>query len=173
MKNQDMRDRLICGRPSLTLGVSRGCSPGKLSTSGRRRILLAFVLAAACLAAGPWSRAMGEEISQPVPAARPASAPTIVVNSPKTTGPITGPVRIEVIFVPAGNVPIDASSFKVSYGMFGIDITDRVKRYATVTDRGITADLPSMPKGRHTFEIQISDAQKRSAHIQVRCEVAR
>src|SRR5262249_50549171 len=99
-------------------------------------------------------------------------APAIVVNSPRTSSPITGPVRIDVAFVPAANVPIDPASLKVSYGMFGIDITDRVRHYATVTAEGITADLPAMPKGRHTFEIQISDVLKRSARVRVRCEVA-
>lgn len=99
-------------------------------------------------------------------------APSIVVLSPETAAPISGPVRIEVTFVPAGNVPIDPASVKVSYGAFGIDITERVRHYAKIDERGIIAELPSMPKGKHTFDIRISDVLKRSSHIRVRCEVA-
>ena len=99
-------------------------------------------------------------------------APSIVVLSPETAAPISGPVRIEVTFVPAGNVPIDPASVKVSYGAFGIDITERVRHYAKIDERGIVAELPSMPKGKHTFDIRISDVLKRSSHIRVKCEVA-
>jgi hypothetical protein len=134
----------------------------------RRGLLLSI----ACIALVPRVRAAAEEQQPSVSDMEHALAPAIIVNSPRTSSPITGPVRIDVEFVPAGKVPIDPGSFKVSYGMLGIDITDRVRRYATVTAQGIMADLPSLPKGRHTFEIQISDVLKRSAHIRLRCEVA-
>ena len=130
-----------------------------------------FLLALACAAITTFTHA-GEAQEAGIEATKGGLAPLIVVHSPETSAPISGPVRIEVTFVPAGNVPIDPASIKVSYGVLGIDITERVRRYATISAQGITAELPSMPKGKHTFEIRISDVQKRSSHIRVRCEVA-
>jgi hypothetical protein len=105
------------------------------------------------------------------PKAGPGS-PEIVVRSPDMAAPIKGPVRIDVGFVPAPDAAIDLASFKVSYGMLGIDVTERVKKYATLTAQGVSADLPSMPKGKHNFELQIADTLKRSTRKRVRCEVA-
>jgi hypothetical protein len=98
-------------------------------------------------------------------------APEIIVKSPSLDSPIKGPVNIDVEFVPGGDAPIDLSSFKVTYGFLGIDVTDRVKRYATITTNGVKADLPAMPKGQHNFELQISDTFKRMARKRMRCEV--
>jgi hypothetical protein len=92
-------------------------------------------------------------------------APQILVRSPDTVNPITGPIKIDVAFIPSGNATIDADSFRVRYGILGIDVTDRVKRYAAVTEAGVRADLPSMPKGKHSFELQIADSlNAREAH---------
>jgi hypothetical protein len=120
---------------------------------------------------GPSGRRAEEDYWGARPKAGPGS-PEIVVRSPNMAAPIKGPVKIDVAFVPAPDATIDLASFKVTYGILGIDVTERVKRYATITAQGVLADLPSMPKGKHSFELQIADNLKRSTRQRVRCEVA-
>lgn len=120
---------------------------------------------------GPSGRSAEEDYWGARPKAGPGS-PEIVVRSPDTNTPIKGPVRIDVGFVPAPDATIDPSSFKVSYGILGIDVTERVKKYATLSATGVSADLPSMPKGKHSFELSIADTLKRSTRKRVKCEVA-
>jgi hypothetical protein len=141
-------------------------------TARTARVDRRFFLAALACAAIATSTHVAVAKEAAADASNDGLAPSIVIHSPETSAPISGPVRIEVTFVPAGNVPIDPASVKVSYGAFGIDITDRVRHYAKIDERGIIAELPSMPKGKHTFDIRISDVLKRSSHIRVKCEVA-
>lgn len=104
------------------------------------------------------------------PKAGPGS-PEILVRSPNTDTPIKGPVRIDVAFVAAPGAKIDLTTFKVSYGILGIDVTERVKKHATLNAEGVRADLPAMPKGKHNFELEIADTLQRTARKRVRCEV--
>lgn len=120
---------------------------------------------------GPSGKSAEDEYWSAMPKAGPGS-PDIVVKSPSMDSPIKGPVKIDVAFVPSPDAAIDLSSFKVSYGILGIDVTDRVKKYAQISDKGVKADLPSMPKGKHSFELQIADTLQRSTRKRVKCEVA-
>src|SRR5262245_54870385 len=74
-----------------------------IANSRRRAVLLALV-------AGAFT--MCSEVGTAHEAAR---GPAIVVKSPQTSAPISGPVKIEVAFVSSDAAPIDPDSFRVTY----------------------------------------------------------
>jgi hypothetical protein len=119
---------------------------------------------------GSNGRTAEDEYWSLVPKAGPGS-PQIVVRSPDIANVIRGPVKLDVQFIAAGGSQIDLASFKVKYGMLAIDVTERVKRHATLTPGGITAELSSLPNGKHSFELQIGDSLQRISRQRIRCEV--
>ncbi len=82
--------------------------------------------------------------------------PIIIIKGPKNGATYALPLKIEVEFVPQPDAEIDLSSLKVLYiKIFNIDITERVKPYAT--EKGILIPEAKIPKGNHKITIRIAD----------------
>jgi hypothetical protein len=87
----------------------------------------------------------------------PDTGPLIEVLKPSSGSPISVPLEISVKFVPRGGAPVDLTSLKVTLmKLFGIDITDRVRPYATPA--GIQIPDAKLPSGEHTVRITVADA---------------
>jgi len=87
----------------------------------------------------------------------PDTGPLIEVLKPGSGSPISVPLEISVKFVPRGGAPVDLTSLKVTLmKLFGIDITDRVRPYASPA--GIQIPDAKLPSGEHTVRITVADA---------------
>ena len=72
-------------------------------------------------------------------------------------GKVASPVAIEVRFKPATGKIIDSNSFKLYYGAFKIDVTDRLLKSARVTANGFSIDKVDIPAGSHRLVMRVSD----------------
>ena len=85
--------------------------------------------------------------------------PVITFNKPTYGSEIAKPVSIDISF---GQrlAPVDLSSLRVTYLKFiPIDITDRVRDYASA--RGIKIDNADLPAGSHKVRFSIKDSEDR------------
>jgi hypothetical protein len=102
------------------------------------------------------SDAPAEERALSVLDTKEKKGPIIIVKSPKNGETYALPLKIEMEFVPQPDAEIDLSSLKVLYiKIFNIDITERVKPYAT--EKGILIPEAKIPKGNHKITIRIAD----------------
>ncbi|MCA3241644.1 MAG: hypothetical protein ING89_10130 [Rubrivivax sp.] len=99
-------------------------------------------------------------------------APGITVLSPSAPGkPVTAPLRIEVSFQPAAGAKIVPSSFRVLYGLLKIDLTDRLRQHATVTETGVVVDGAKVPDGQHRMFLQVADDKGNTTEQELRFRV--
>jgi hypothetical protein len=106
-----------------------------------------------------------------VPIPKPNS-PAIKVVSPVVAGtPVTAPLRLEVAFTPSPGARIVPSSFRVLYGLLKIDLTDRMRRHATVTETGVVVDRANVPDGQHRLFLQVADDNGNTAEQELRIRV--
>jgi hypothetical protein len=110
--------------------------------------------AAASFAAG--GMMSPRSVSQP-------GAPQIELVTPDTSKAISAPTNIELRFV--GNPPSEPKpdTFRILYGAFRIDITQRLLGVAKVTKEGIKVRDAVLPKGRHQLSLTISDSMGRQS----------
>ena len=140
----------------------------------------AFVLSWAHATAQPVWLVSPEETEAsaraPAPAFTPRSvpareAPQIELLSPQLPGPVNTPTPIELRF----NSPVGASirpdTFKVLYGGFQIDITNRITKVASITDKGIQVPQAALPKGKHKLTLSIEDREARTGVRVVEFEI--
>ena len=100
------------------------------------------------------------------------NAPGIRVISPAATGTaVAAPLRLEVAFTPTPGTRIVPSSFRVLYGLLKIDLTDRLRRHATVTESGVVVDRAVVPDGQHRLILQVADDQGNTAEQELRIRV--
>lgn len=100
------------------------------------------------------------------------AGPKIVVVDPGADKDIASPLRIEVRFVALADAAVDVGTLKVIYvKLFDIDITDRVKPYASVN--GILLEDADLPAGSHTIEIELKDSKGRETVERLEFTVAR
>jgi hypothetical protein len=99
-------------------------------------------------------------------------APAIKVVSPASAGtPVAAPLRIEVAFQPAAGARIVPSTFRVLYGLLKIDLTDRLRPHATVTESGVVVDGAKVPDGQHRLFIQVADDKGNTTEQELRFRV--
>lgn len=72
-------------------------------------------------------------------------------------GKVATPVAIEVRFKAPSGKTIDTSSFKLYYGAFKIDVTDRLLKTVKVSPNGFALDTVDIPKGSHRLVMKIND----------------
>jgi hypothetical protein len=91
-------------------------------------------------------------------------APQIELLSPDTSKAISAPTNIDLRFV--GNPPAEPNpdTFRILYGAFRLDITQRLLGVAKVTKEGIAVRGAVLPKGRHQLSLMISDSMGRQTH---------
>lgn len=90
-------------------------------------------------------------------------APHIEVLAPDTQGSVTPPFDIRVKFVAENGAQIVTDSFKVLYGMFGLDITQRVMQAARYENNVLRIEKANIPAGKHRLTLKIMDNQQREA----------
>ncbi len=95
------------------------------------------------------------------------NAPKIVIDFPPLSTGVISPTNIQVKFKAAGDASIVADLLKVLYGFFSLDITDRIKKHATISSSGLIANNVELPKGEHTITIRIKDTKDREAEKDV------
>ena len=93
--------------------------------------------------------------------------PTITVVKPSSVGTLKSPVDIVVDFIPLDNSPIDFSTLHVTYGWFGLDVTERLLQNAKRDKNRISATGAQLPEGSHKFHVSITDAQGRSTESDI------
>ncbi len=115
-------------------------------------VLVTEAEAAASIAAG--GMMSPRIVSQP-------GAPQIELLTPDTSKAISAPTNIELRFV--GNPPSEPKpdTFRILYGAFRLDITQRLLGVAKVTKDGIKVRDAVLPKGRHQLSLMISDSMGR------------
>ena len=100
------------------------------------------------------------------------NAPSIRVLSPTSAGTaVAAPLRIEVAFTPTPGTRIVPSSFRVLYGLLKIDLTDRLRKHATITESGVVVDRAVVPNGQHRLILQVADDQGNTAEQELRIRV--
>ena len=90
-----------------------------------------------------------------------AGAPRIEVLVPDVTTPVGAPTSIEVRFVTTAPAEPRPESFRVLYGAFRIDVTQRLLGVATVTKEGIKVSGANLPAGKHQLALTLADTQGR------------
>jgi hypothetical protein len=96
---------------------------------------------------------------------------TIRVIAPSTQGPVTAPFRIEVAFdVPAG-IKVVPSTFRVQYGVLKLDLTERLRRFATISETGVVVNNAAVPDGLHRLLLSVADDQGNVAEQELRVRV--
>jgi hypothetical protein len=83
--------------------------------------------------------------------------PTITIEQPDISKPIKSPISIRASFHPHAGAAIVLTSFRVTYGSIGIDITSRIVAHASINQSGISADNAQLPPGHHRITVQIAD----------------
>ena len=86
-----------------------------------------------------------------------AGAPRIEVLVPDVTKPVGAPTSIEVKFVTTAPAEPRPESFRVLYGAFRIDVTQRLLGVANVTKEGIKVNGANLPSGRHQLALTLTD----------------
>ena len=91
-------------------------------------------------------------------------SPQIELLTPDISKPVTAPTSIDIRFV--GNPPSEPKpdTFRVLYGSFRIDITQRLLGGAKVSKDGIKVKDAVLPKGRHQLSLMITDSMGRQNH---------
>ena len=93
---------------------------------------------------------------------RVVDGPLIEIVTPDATTPVHAPVDITVRFAPGPGARIVLDSLHIRYGLIGLDVTDRIRKAARVTEQGIEASGASLPAGSHSMSIEISDTAGRT-----------
>lgn len=96
-----------------------------------------------------------------------SGAPEISVVKPSVSAAIKTPVDIQMGFHSKDGSGIDASSFRVLYGFFGLDITNRILKHGVPTEEGIKVNHADIPQGVHRLVIQVSDKRQRKGQTEI------
>jgi len=89
-------------------------------------------------------------------------APQVIILAPSLLTPVRKtPVRIEISFQAEAGAHIVPESFRVTYGMLRLDITERLRKHGTLTAQGAVAEKAEMPAGDHRLYLKIADDQGR------------
>jgi hypothetical protein len=108
------------------------------------------------------------------PAGTPPAPPVIRVIAPRMGDQaIVSPIRIELTFETSPDAHVVPDSFRVLYGLLKVDITQKLRPYAKVTDKGLVAEKAALPAGNHRPFLQISDSAGRTSVTQLRFTVDR
>jgi hypothetical protein len=95
----------------------------------------------------------------------------IRVLAPSSTGSVAAPLRIELVFVPLPGTRIVPSTFRVLYGVLKLDLTERLRRFATISETGVVVDQAVVPDGMHRMFVQVGDDKGNVAEQELRFRV--
>ena len=98
-------------------------------------------------------------------------APLIEVVQPQILSGVRPPFPVELRFIARPGAQIEPGTLKVRYGMLGIDLTDRIRKGATVTPDGLKADKVEIPAGDHRLTVRIADSGGHVGEKEIRIKV--
>jgi len=96
----------------------------------------------------------------------PRRLPQVLIDLPQQDNRYTAPLDIRLRFVPTPGARIDPGSFRAYYGLFGLDITQRILQNARLTETGLVAAGANIPPGSHRIQVQIADTSGRTSQHQ-------
>ena len=103
---------------------------------------------------------------------RSIAIPRIRVIAPELAAdPITTPVRIELAFSTSSDARILPESFRVLYGFLRVDVTEKVRASARLSETGLVAENAAIPAGSHRLFVSISDDKGRTSEEELRFRV--
>jgi hypothetical protein len=98
-------------------------------------------------------------------------APVIELLTPKLDTVIASPTPIKLRFEPKSPSTVMPETFKVFYGSFQIDITQRILGASKVAQNGFNIAEAALPKGTHKLTLNIQDTEGRVGSKTVEFEV--
>ena len=84
-------------------------------------------------------------------------APRIELVAPDLSQPVTAPTNIQVRFTTSAPAEPKPETFRVLYGAFRLDVTQRLLGVAKVTKEGIQVRDAVLPAGRHQLALVLTD----------------
>ena len=91
----------------------------------------------------------------------PKDAPLIELFSPKLPAPVSSPTPIELKFQSTPPSTVKPETFKVLYGSFQIDITNRILNLAKVSEAGVIVQEANLSKGKPKLLMVVEDTAGR------------
>jgi hypothetical protein len=104
-----------------------------------------------------------------LPSDKPVFAIRVIAPTPQAT--VRAPLRIELAFDTRPGQRIVPSSFRVLYGVLKIDLTERLRRFATISEQGVVVDQAVVPDGLHRLFVQVADDKGNIAEQELRLRV--
>ncbi len=98
-------------------------------------------------------------------------APKIEVAAPNLAAPLTSPTPIQLNFAALSPATVKPETFKVFYGTFQIDITQRLLSAAKVTAQGMSVQEASLPSGKHKLHLSVEDSAGRKGYRLVEFQI--
>ena len=108
-----------------------------------------------------------------VPKAITPGAPSIEVLEPDLNAELASPLLIRVRFKTYDKATLVPGSLRVYYGVFGIDITERLMMRARFDNGTLILDRTDIPVGKHRLLLRIRDSNDRSTEKLLTLTVAR
>ena len=94
-----------------------------------------------------------------------------IIQPSMKSGKVGSPMTIEVKFRAIDGKKIDPSSFKLFYGAFKLDVTERLLKAAKITASGFSIDNVEIPQGEHRLVLRVSDDAGASGIKELRVKV--
>lgn len=98
-------------------------------------------------------------------------SPLIEVLRPNPLNNLKPPFAVELRFSARAGAEINPDSLRVAYGFLGIDLTERIRKSATVTPEGLRAESVDIPRGDHRLTVRIADVRGRIGEREIRIRV--
>jgi hypothetical protein len=113
------------------------------------------------------ARASAQAPERPAPRSAPTlDGPRIEVTVPDVSKPVAVPTPIRVRFSAVSPAQPRPETFRVLYGMLGLDITARLLSVASATREGIDVSDATLPRGSHRLTMILQDTLGReSRHV--------
>jgi hypothetical protein len=108
-----------------------------------------------------------------VPKAITPGATSIEVLEPDLNLELASPLLIRVRFTTHGKASLVPDSLRVYYGVFGIDITERLMLRARFDNNTLIVERADVPVGKHRLLLRIRDSEERSTEKLLTLNVAR
>ena len=153
MKNPIQRTSSCVQRATLLLALSTGALLAGCNAIPSVRLNLGILLVSTA-EVERYKGDVTENITIPLAGDEPAIE---IVRPVIKEGKVASPLAIEVRFKPVAGKTIVPASFKLYYGAFKIDVTDRLLKTAKVTPTGFSIDKLDIPAGSHRLVMRVDD----------------
>ena len=88
-------------------------------------------------------------------------APNIDLVAPRLDGVVSSPTPIKLKFEAKSPSTIKPESFRILYGSFQIDVTERLLGAAKIESSGFNVQEAALPKGSHKLTLNVQDSEGR------------